>query len=73
VLDGVELPVRANLGILRPADFVHRPAGGGGSGATPTFADWRADRRGAPALRIADALSKRVSFAVTRLSLEAAA
>ena len=32
VLDGVEMPVRANMG-LHAADFVHRPAGGGGAGA----------------------------------------
>ena len=72
VLDGVELPVRANLGILRPADFIHRPAGGGVPVPLQSLQIGvqivAAPRRCASPMR----LSQRVSFAVIRLSLEAA-
>ena len=39
VLDGVEMPVRPNIGHLHPADLLHRPAGGGGAGAAAAAAD----------------------------------
>ena len=44
-LDGVEMPVRPNIGHLHAADLLHRPAGGGGAGAAHAAADRGADHR----------------------------